>query len=88
MKAREPYQMGFCILLVRMNKHINRQPIKKMHSSNIVNNLDEKANLRNHFSELKELVHALVNKNDELHNSVFSNSKNAAFENNQTKTKV
>ena len=36
-------------------------------------------------SDLKELLHALANKNDGCYNSVFSDSKNAAFENSQSK---
>ena len=42
------------VLSVRMNKHVNRQPLKRMHLSNIVNNRDDEiANLRNDVSDLK-----------------------------------
>ena len=58
-----------------------------MHSSNIVNNRDDEiANLRNDVTDLNELLHALVNKNDGRYNSVFSDSKKAAFKNSQSKT--
>ena len=59
-----------------------------MHSSNIVNNRDDEiTDLRNDVSDLKELLHALVNKNDGHYNSVFSDPKTAAFEKRQSKTK-
>ena len=58
-----------------------------MHSSNLVNNNDEIASLRNDVSDLKQLISALVNKNDGRYNSVFSDSKNAAFDNSKSKTK-
>ena len=76
------------VLSVRKNKHVNRQPLKRMHSSNIVNNRDDEiANLRNDVTDLKELLHALVNKNDGRYNSVFSDSKKAAFKNSPKQTK-
>ena len=59
-----------------------------MHSSNIVNNRDDEiANLRNDVSDLKDLVHALVNKKDGRYNGVFSYTKSAAFKNSESKTK-
>ena len=59
-----------------------------MHSSNIVNNNDEIASLRNDVSDLKELINTLVNKNDGRNNSVFSDSKNPVFHNSKSKTKT
>ena len=59
-----------------------------MHSSNIVNNNDKIASLRNDVSDLKELINTLVNKNDGRYNSVFSDSKNPVFHNSKSKTKT
>ena len=76
------------VLSASTNKHVNRQPLKRMHSSNIVNNNDEIASLRNDVPDLKELINTLVNKNDGCYNSVFSDSKNPVFHNSKSKTKT
>ena len=76
------------VLSASTNKHVNRQPLKRMHSSNIVNNNDEIASLRNDVSDLKELINTLVNKNDGRYNSVFSDSKSPVFHNSKSKTKT